>query len=200
LGNDDKVYNLCFRDPMLFQWDRRYTVNTSTNGYVKEDINNTIWMDQWSFAKIGSVYLSDLSMRWEVNGGFGPTRNTYSISKDSGAMAVMTYTNNNEVIKQNDKYWFAASEDTCDGATSKRPPKALFRVLRTKFLSLQLVSQPDTSTGCVCGRVVLLVEATLQPVTLESSMVSTSLTSQFLRPLCTSSRRSIFRCHPASVC
>jgi hypothetical protein len=120
LGNDDKVYNLCFRDPMLFQWDVRQQVNSSANGYVKEDINNTIWMDQWSFAKIGSVYLSDLSMRWEVNGGFGPTRNTYSISKDSGAMAVMTYTNNNEVIKQNDKYWFAASEDTCDGATSKK--------------------------------------------------------------------------------
>jgi hypothetical protein len=35
LGNDDKVYNLCFRDPMLLQWDTRRHYNDTHRRFLR---------------------------------------------------------------------------------------------------------------------------------------------------------------------
>jgi hypothetical protein len=151
LGNEDKVYNLCFKDPMLPQWDVINNKNASAIRAEYYDLNNTMWSDQWSFAKIGSVFLTDLSFQWEVDGGFGPARNTYSVTRESSSTVVMTYANSDLVIKQTDTFWFSASAGTCESSTNAKTANGIVPATGSKVrISTASIAAGHFYRLCVC--------------------------------------------------
>lgn len=111
-----QVYNLCFQDPMLRQFDTSW--NSTHLISTRYDVNDTWYQDSWNYGKIGTVYLSDLTFQWEQNGGFTPTRTSYSVAVGSNLMVKFVYTGSVQVIQQNDVFWFSSADSDCSVESS----------------------------------------------------------------------------------
>lgn len=115
LSSTDRVFNLCFKDPMLMQFVET-NKNTTHMMSTRPDVNAIWWMNGWQYGLIGTVFLSDLNFQWEQNGGFSLKRSSYSIRSDGSAatMVKISYTASTDVIDLNDEFWFTASQYDCN--------------------------------------------------------------------------------------
>jgi len=116
-AGSSSVYNLCFQDPMLRQFDT-FRYNTTALRSTRYDINDTWYADSWNYGKIGTVYLSDLTFQWEQNGGLAPSRTSTSVAVGTNLMVKLSYTTNSEVIQQNDVFWFTSTLYDCSTESS----------------------------------------------------------------------------------
>jgi len=143
LSSTDRVFNLCFKDPMLMQFSQT-NKNTTHMTSTRPDVNATWWLNGWEYGLIGSVYLSDLNFQWEQNGGFSLKRSSYSIRSTGSetTMVKISYTGSSDVIDLNDEFWFTASQYYCSyspttsSSTSRLKVPASSRVFQL-FVSVQ---------------------------------------------------------------
>jgi len=109
-----RIYNLCFRDPLLKQYETTYDTTTPKLTATTQDtpLKNATWL-KWNFAVIGTIYITDLTFRWEQNGGFTEARTSYSVASGTDSMVMFLYTGNDNVINNGNSFWFTNSKYSC---------------------------------------------------------------------------------------
>jgi len=122
--DQNRVFNLCFKDPMLMQFEGKMYNSTHMRS-TRPDVNATYWVNGWDYGLIGKVYLSDLNFQWEQNGGFSVKRSSYSIQKSKSTMVKISYSGSSQVINSGDQFWFMDSQYDCSPARTNDQTSAL---------------------------------------------------------------------------
>lgn len=109
------VFHLCFKDPMLLQYHTTVYNTTALRSVVNADKNVSYAFDQWNYALIGTLYLSDLTFQWEMSGGFTPTRTSYSVGSGTvgNIMIKPHYTASSTTVTNTDTYRWTSTQHPC---------------------------------------------------------------------------------------